>query len=202
VRGRRSDAVHERPAARKALARERSVTIRHGRRHDDERDEMRRLDHGRRLLWHGLLLFLLGLLTGLVVPALTNPRMGLSAHLEGVMNGTFLAVLGLAWERLVLSERAAVALFRLALYGTYANWASTLLAAVFATNRSTPIAGAGYGGRPWQENVVDFGLISLAIAIMAACVLALWGLRRRPVAPPPEGPDAVSRSRERRAGRN
>lgn len=135
-------------------------------------------DYSRRLLWHGLLLFLLGLLTGLVVPMLGNPRMGLSAHLEGVMNGLFVAILGLLWNRLVLSNRAAAALFWLALYGTYANWASTLLAAVFATNRSTPIAGAGFGGLPWQENLVDFGLISLAIAMVAASVLALWGLRR------------------------
>jgi hydroxylaminobenzene mutase len=146
------------------------------------------LDRGRRLLWHGLVLFLLGLLTGLVVPALTNPRMGLSAHLEGVMNGIFLAILGLAWERLVLSEGMRVALFRLALYGTYANWASTLLGAVLATNRRTPIAGAGFGGQPWQENLIDVGVISLAFAMIAACVLAVWGLRREAVAPPSRTP--------------
>lgn len=139
---------------------------------------MDKQDYNRRLLWHGLLLFLLGLLTGLVVSMLPNPRMGLSAHLEGVMNGVFVAVLGLAWHRLALPDRAATALFWLVLYGTYANWASTLLAAVFATNRNTPIAGAGFGGLPWQENLVDFGLISVAIAMVSATVLALWGLRR------------------------
>lgn len=108
------------------------------------------------------------------------------------MNGIFLAVLGLAWERLVLSRRAGASLFWLALYGTYINWVSTLLAAVFATNRSTPIAGAGFGGQAWQENLVDFGLISLATAIIAACVLTLWGLRQRAVALPTDvhGPDA------------
>src|SRR5262252_6039812 len=41
----------------------------------------------RRLMWHGMLLFLLGLITGLVEQRFTNVRMGLSAHLEGVMNG-------------------------------------------------------------------------------------------------------------------
>jgi hydroxylaminobenzene mutase len=139
---------------------------------------MDKADYSRRLLWHGLLLFLLGLLTGLVVSMLPNPRMGLSAHLEGVMNGLFVAILGLMWHQLVLSNRGEAALFWLALYGTYANWASTLLAAVFATNRNTPIAGAGFGGLPWQENLVDFGLISLSTAMIAATVLALWGLRR------------------------
>jgi hydroxylaminobenzene mutase len=125
------------------------------------------------------LLFLLGLLSGFAVKALRNPRMGLSAHLEGVMNGIFLVVLGLVWDRLALSERTRAFLFWLALYGTYVNWGATLLAALFGTSRSTPIAGAGYTGQPWQENLVDFGLISLSVAIVAACVLALWGLRKR-----------------------
>ena len=43
-----------------------------------------------------MLLFLLGLITGLVVQQLENPRMGLAAHLEGLMNGTFLLALGAA----------------------------------------------------------------------------------------------------------
>jgi len=110
--------------------------------------------------------------------AVRNPRMGLSAHLEGLMNGLFLIVLGLVWGRLALSTRAQVALFSLALYGTYVNWGSTLLAALLGTSRRTPIAGAGFSGQPWQEHLVDFGLISLSVAILAACCLALWGLRK------------------------
>lgn len=141
--------------------------------------------HGRRLLWHGVFLFLLGLITGLVVQSLKNPRMGLAAHLEGVMNGTFLAVIGLLWNRLRLSPRAGTAVFWLALYGTYANWASTLLAAMLGTSRMTPIAGAGHGGRPWQEAIIDAGLISLTLAMLACCGLVLWGLRGREAEPAP-----------------
>lgn len=75
-------------------------------------------DVRRRLIWHGIFLFFLGLLTGFLVNrAFTNPRMGLSAHLEGVMNGTFLAVLGAVWGELRLPARAATAAFWLALYG-------------------------------------------------------------------------------------
>ena len=48
----------------------------------------------RRLMWHGMFLFLLGLITGLFEQRFTNIRMGLSAHLEGVMNGIFLVALG------------------------------------------------------------------------------------------------------------
>ncbi len=96
------------------------------------------------------------------------------------MNGLFLTVLGIAWDRLSLPKRTDLVLFWLALYGTYVNWGTTLLAALFGTGRSTPIAGAGFAGQPWQENLVDFGVISLSIAIVATCVLVLWGLRRRP----------------------
>ena len=46
-------------------------------------------DTKRRLVWHGMLLFLLGLLTGLAEPHFANLRMALAAHLEGVMNGIF-----------------------------------------------------------------------------------------------------------------
>jgi hypothetical protein len=40
---------------------------------------------------------LIGLLTGFAETHFANMRMGLAAHLEGVMNGTFLVALGAAW---------------------------------------------------------------------------------------------------------
>lgn len=61
----------------------------------------------RRLLRHGFALFLLALLTGLVAYGLANPRMGVAAHVEGVVNAIFLMVLGVAWPRLDLRGRAA-----------------------------------------------------------------------------------------------
>lgn len=35
------------------------------------------------LLFLGILLFLFGLIIGVFIPLMANPRMGLSAHLEG-----------------------------------------------------------------------------------------------------------------------
>jgi (hydroxyamino)benzene mutase len=133
----------------------------------------------RALVALGVALFLVGLLTGLAVQSLTNPRMGLSAHLEGVMNGTFLIAVGAVWPRVRLPETAAAVTFWLLAYGTVANWLFTLLAAAFGTSSATPIAGAGHAGLPWQEALVNLGLFSLSIAIIAACGLLLWGLLRR-----------------------
>ena len=48
-----------------------------------------------KLIFLGLILFLVGLSVGLMVQNMANPRMALSAHLEGVMNGMFLVILGL-----------------------------------------------------------------------------------------------------------
>lgn len=66
-------------------------------------------DGKRRLVWHGMLLFLLGLLTGFVETGFQNPRMGLAAHLEGVMNGTFLVALGAIWSEVKLQTRQKAA---------------------------------------------------------------------------------------------
>jgi len=132
----------------------------------------------RRLLFHGMFLFLLGLLTGLVEQKFNNPRMGLAAHLEGVMNGTFLIALGAIWTEVQLSPRLMGAAYWSALYGTYANWAVTTLAAIFGTAAMSPITGAGHGAEPWQENLVTLGFMSVGIVIVASSVLILWGLRR------------------------
>lgn len=55
-------------------------------------------DNQRRLIWHGMYLFLLGLLIGFAEGQIINPRMALAAHLEGLMNGTCLIALGAVWQ--------------------------------------------------------------------------------------------------------
>jgi hydroxylaminobenzene mutase len=75
-------------------------------------------NHSGRLVRQGITLFLVGLLTGLLVQAMVNPRAGLSGHLEGVMNGTFLIAVGAAWRQLRLGDRAASAVYALLVFGT------------------------------------------------------------------------------------
>jgi hydroxylaminobenzene mutase len=109
----------------------------------------------------------------------TNPRLGMSAHLEGVLNGMFLIVLGLIWKEVNLPRRAATAAYGLVLYGAFVNWAATLLGAGFGTHRLTPIAGAGYAGTAWQENLVATLVVSMVLSMAAGAALLLWGLVRR-----------------------
>lgn len=131
------------------------------------------------LLSLGAALFLLGLVTGLMPPLLHNPRMGLSAHLEGIMNGTFLLAVGAIWDRINLGPRMKAAAFILYVFGTIANWATTLLASIWGTSGLTPIAGAGYEGTPVQETVVTALLLALSLAMIVATALVLVGLLRK-----------------------
>jgi (hydroxyamino)benzene mutase len=135
-------------------------------------------DKKRQLLWHGMFLFLLGLLVGFVEQKFANMRMGLAAHLEGVMNGTFLIALGAIWTEVKLPSRLKAATYWSVLYGTYANLAITTLAAIFGTAAMSPITGIGHRGMPWQESIVTTGFVSVGIAIGVASILLLFSLRK------------------------
>ena len=133
----------------------------------------------RRLMWHGMFLFLIGLFTGFAEGRFANVRMGLAAHLEGVMNGIFLVALGSIWSEVRLSVSAKAIAYWTALYGTYFNWLFTTLAAAFGTAALSPITAAGHSGQPWQETFVLAGFVSVGIVIVACSALVLWGLRAR-----------------------
>ena len=131
----------------------------------------------RRLMWHGMFLFLLGLVTGFSEQHFANMRMGLAAHLEGVMNGTFLVALGAAWNYVELPKALKTATYWMVLYGTYINWLMTVLAAIFGTGALSPLTAPGYKGQPWQENLITVGFMSVGIVITLFALLVLWGLR-------------------------
>ena len=101
-----------------------------------------------RLMQLGTLLFLLGLLIGLAVPAMKNPRMGLSSHLEALMNGMFLVILGLIWPRIGLSHTWLTVTFWLIVYAAFANWIATLLAGAWGAGRLMPIAAGEHTSTP------------------------------------------------------
>lgn len=131
-----------------------------------------------RLIYFGVLLFLLGLIVGLIVPILANPRMGVSSHIEGVLNGMFLIILGLIWNKIVLSEKWMKITFWLAIYGTFMNWFGILVAAIFDGGKMLGIMAEGKEGTQIVEGIVGFSLLSLSIAMVVISVTILIGLRR------------------------
>jgi len=131
----------------------------------------------RLLIRAGFVLFTLALLTGFAVPAFLNTRMAVAAHLTAVMNGLLLIALGLSWGLLTMRPAQARLTRAAFLYGTYANWGTSCLAAAWGTTRLTPLSGAGFGAAAWKEGVVQALQVSLALAMLLGAVLVVYGLR-------------------------
>lgn len=124
-----------------------------------------------------MFLFLLGLFAGFAEAHFPNVRMGLAAHLEGVMNGIFLLAAGATWNELRLAPALKSATFWIALYGAYMNWFFVALAAIFGTGALSPITAPGRNALPWQENLITAGFMSVGLAIVVCTLLLLWGFR-------------------------
>ena len=131
------------------------------------------------VLFAGVLLALLGMLTGLLSPVAKNRRALLTSHLEGTANGTLLIAFGLLWPHLELPNGLEGVTAALAIYGSYSNWFATLLSGLWGAGKKTmPIASGDYEGTEVQENVIAVLLLTTAITIIAATVLILVGLIR------------------------
>jgi len=112
------------------------------------------------LCFTGVLLFLLGLLTGFAIPALKVPRIGLSAHLAATQMGIALIVFGFLWERLTFWNGWSAPLAHVLWISFYVVWAAILLGGIWGTGRALPIAGAGHVAAKWQEQIT---LLPLAL---------------------------------------
>lgn len=139
-----------------------------------------RLRESHRLLQAGMLLFLLALLVGIAIPLFAVPRLGLSTHLLGILQGLFLMVTGILWPRLKLTGTVSRVAFWLALYGCVAAWMANLLAGIWgAGNSMLPMAAGQARGSVLQEAIIATALRTAAVSLIAASVLILWGLRKR-----------------------
>ncbi len=133
-----------------------------------------------RLIQSGLLLFLFALLVGVAVPRFVVPRLALSTHLLGIMQGLFLMTVGLLWPRLRLTSVVSRIGFVLAVYGCFAAWTANLLAATWGAGSSiVPIAAGNAHGSALQEGLITILLRSAGVSLIAVTVLLLWGLRSR-----------------------
>lgn len=136
------------------------------------------LRQAHRLFQVGILLFLLAALVGLAVPHFAVPRLGLSAHLLGILQGIFLVVIGLLWPKLRLSSAIFRLVYWLLIYGCFAALTANVLAGVWgAGNSMLPIAAGSAHGSLLQEGIITISLRSAAVALVTALILILWGLR-------------------------
>lgn len=131
------------------------------------------------LIRHGFILMFLALVSGLFVPAMEIPRLGLSSHTIGIMSGMLLVLLGAIWTVFALSEKQLKWLGFCWLYSSYVNWLGCLTGAVLGAGKTTPVAAAGLTGSEGAEALVAFMLMGVGLVSFIAVGLSLWGLRER-----------------------
>lgn len=134
------------------------------------------LRHRERLIFYGAVLFLFGLIAGLAGPLYKNSRLGLSAHLEGVLNGMFLILVGAIWDQIRLNQRQLRVFYYLLIWGGFINWFACIAGAALGASRMTPIAGGSFQASPMAENFVAALFGSVGLTMTAAAVLLVWGL--------------------------
>lgn len=128
------------------------------------------------LCFTGLLLFMLGLLNGLVIPRLRSPRLGLSAHLTAVQSGTFLIAMGLLWPKLALGAPWDLVLSYGLWVSLYAIWFALFLSGLFGAGEGLSIAGQGMTTSRGRQRLVTIILAagSLGCLIATGGVLVAW----------------------------
>jgi len=103
--------------------------------------------------------------------------MALSSHLEAVLNGMFLVLVGLLWPHIHLSDALEVSAVVLIVYSAYANWVAALLAAAWGAGRKlAPIAVADHEASAAKEGFVSFLLVSLSLSIVVGVGIVIVGL--------------------------
>lgn len=124
----------------------------------------------------GFLLFTIGLLIGFIIPAVRNPRMGLSAHLTAAQTGPALIAFALFWGYLSVPESWEVLLVYSLMGSSYLLVLGITLASIFGASEALPIAGGHHSASKAKEILVSIlvrgssvamGLVCLAISYFA-----------------------------------
>lgn len=134
---------------------------------------------GKKLIFWGALLFLIGLMQGALIPYFTNPRMALSAHLTAVQSGMAVIIFGLLWELLSVPEKWKNLAYYANIVGMYLVWFAITLAAIVGASRALPIAGSGYSSSNINETLVEIIVMAGSGFIVLSTVIIVFGLYKR-----------------------
>ncbi len=132
-------------------------------------------NEARQILFHGGIMTLLSLLSGFTTFFALAPRIALSSHTVGLLQGAMLIAIAGAWHLLNASPKTLKILKYTLLVGFYANWISTQLSALWSAGSSTyPINGKEMpaGAAPWQDMTVTvLGFLSVLILVSAVVIV-------------------------------
>ena len=135
-----------------------------------------------RLLQMGIVLILYSSVEGFVIPYFDSPRVGLSAHTLGALEGVLLLALGLLWPKLSLGAIMSRVAFWCLLYSALAILAAYTIAAAWGVGNQTIVLAGElphglHHGNVFQETLIKILSYSSAPTGLAAFAFVLWGLR-------------------------
>ncbi len=137
--------------------------------------------HGQRVVQAGALIFLLSVLLGFLVPKFALPRVGLSAHLVGVMQGLLMLTSGQLWTRLSLRPAWSRFACILTIGGGYSAWFGNVLAGAWGAGGTLlPQAAGSARGSEFKEMVLVLLLRGGGLALVVGWLVILWGLYLKP----------------------
>ena len=132
-------------------------------------------NEARQILFHGGIMTLLSLLSGFTAYFALAPRLALSSHTVGLLQGAILIAIAGSWHLLNAPPKTLKILKVSLLVGFYANWISTQLSALWSAGRITyPINGKAMpeGAASWQDMTVTvLGVLSFLILISAVLII-------------------------------
>jgi hydroxylaminobenzene mutase len=132
-------------------------------------------NEARQILFHGGLMTLLSLLSGFTTYFALAPRVALSSHTIGLIQGAILIAIAGAWHLLNASPKTLKIIKYTLLVGFYGNWISLQLSALWSAGRSTfPIIGKDMpeGAASWQDlTVTVLGILSVLILVSAVLII-------------------------------
>jgi hydroxylaminobenzene mutase len=127
-------------------------------------------DVSRRICFSGLAMFVFGLAIGFCLKAFPNPRVALSAHLNGVQSGTFLIALALIWPKLAIWKSLAGPLGHVVWIAFWVLEVGMVIAAFAAPSE------AGAGPAPVRVAAAVFqGAGGIAMFVALAALLFTFG---------------------------
>ena len=95
-----------------------------------------------RIARHGVIVLLLGMLTGFFIGRFHSHTLGNAAHLTGLLGGYGLIAIGLLWPRLNLGRSWSAAGAWITIVSMYLNWAGLVLQDAFG-KAAGPLAHSG-----------------------------------------------------------
>jgi hydroxylaminobenzene mutase len=124
----------------------------------------------------GIILFLISLINGFLIQLLCLPRLGLSAHLIGLIGASFLFGIGSYWSRLNLSPRTSKIGMVLLIYSFCVGWAVYFAAAALGAGKMFPIASQNKAGTSAVEGIIGIFMLSFVLTFLISFIILLKGL--------------------------